>query len=217
MLALASRLGETCPVLLVRVQLPDRPGALGTVATAMGRAGADISAMEIVEKGEGCVIDDFMLTIPAGALVDLLVSECNELDDVEVLWVSRWPESWGIEGDIELLNAMASQPSRSAQLLTERAPVVFRSQWAALLEQPSGRMLHGSAQSPDFLPEHGSWLGALDQLHTVLLPAGWLPQWPETVAAVVPCNHRCLVVGRQGGPDFLDSELRRLSHLAALS
>ena len=73
MLALASRLGETCPVLLVRVQLPDRPGALGTVATAMGRAGADISAMEIVEKGEGCVIDDFMLTIPAGALVDLLV------------------------------------------------------------------------------------------------------------------------------------------------
>ncbi|GAA1398355.1 amino acid-binding protein [Luteococcus peritonei] len=204
-------------MLLVRVQLPDRPGSLGTVATAMGLAGADISAIEIVEKGEGFVVDDFMLTMPPGSLVDLLVSECNDLDGVQVLWVSRYPDSWGIEGDIELLNAMSMEPSRSSQVLTERAPVVFRSQWAAMLDADSGQLLHGSAQAPDEMPRDRDWLGGLDTLHTVVLPAGWLPLWPETVVAVVPVRSRCLVVARQGGPDFLDSELRRLHHIASLA
>ena len=36
---------------MIRIQLPDTPGSLGSVATAMGTANADISAIEIVEKG----------------------------------------------------------------------------------------------------------------------------------------------------------------------
>lgn len=35
---------------MIRIQLPDTPGSLGSVATAMGTANADISAIEIVEK-----------------------------------------------------------------------------------------------------------------------------------------------------------------------
>lgn len=33
---------------MIRIQLPDTPGSLGSVATAMGTANADISAIEIV-------------------------------------------------------------------------------------------------------------------------------------------------------------------------
>ena len=43
---------------LLRVVLPDRPGTLGAVATALGHAQADINAVEIVEKGTGYVIDE---------------------------------------------------------------------------------------------------------------------------------------------------------------
>ncbi|HZA74624.1 MAG TPA: amino acid-binding protein, partial [Propionibacteriaceae bacterium] len=45
---------------MMRVTLPDRPGSLGAVATAMGGVGADINAVEIVEKGAGIVVDDFV-------------------------------------------------------------------------------------------------------------------------------------------------------------
>lgn len=210
-------------MLLVRVQLPDRPGSLGTVATAMGLAGADISAIEIVEKLEGHVIDDFMLTLPLGIPVDELVSECTDIEGVDVLWVSRYPDSWGLEGDVELLNRITSRPGRGAEVLTEQAPVAFHCQWAALLETGTGRMLHGSAQSPDFAPEHLALLGALDELRTHELPANWLPHWGEVVLAVVPlpvtgtAPARTLVAGRQGGPAFLESELRRLAHLAAMA
>ncbi|MDN6021167.1 MAG: amino acid-binding protein, partial [Acidipropionibacterium jensenii] len=48
---------------MLRVQLPDTPGSLGFVATAMGTVDADISAVEIVEKGPGYAIDDFILTL----------------------------------------------------------------------------------------------------------------------------------------------------------
>ena len=48
---------------LLRVALPDRPGSLGAVATALGTAGADIQAVEIVEKYEGFAVDDFMVCL----------------------------------------------------------------------------------------------------------------------------------------------------------
>lgn len=41
---------QNCRVLLIRVQMPNRPGTLGAVATALGALGADINLVEIVEK-----------------------------------------------------------------------------------------------------------------------------------------------------------------------
>ncbi len=44
------RILQDCRVLLIPVQMPNRPGALGAVASALGAIGADISLVEIVEK-----------------------------------------------------------------------------------------------------------------------------------------------------------------------
>ena len=38
---------------LIRVQLPDSPGTLGAVATALGTVGADILSVDVVERGSG--------------------------------------------------------------------------------------------------------------------------------------------------------------------
>ena len=35
---------------VLRVVLPDRPGTLGAVATALGEVGADILAMDVIER-----------------------------------------------------------------------------------------------------------------------------------------------------------------------
>ncbi len=43
---------EACGVsFLLRVVLPDKPGSLGAVATALGNAGADILGVDVVERG----------------------------------------------------------------------------------------------------------------------------------------------------------------------
>ena len=51
-------MGEDEAVFLMRVTLPDRPGSLGAVATAIGGINGDINAVEIVEKkADGLVVD----------------------------------------------------------------------------------------------------------------------------------------------------------------
>ncbi len=220
MLRLTGWVCKTCAVHLLRVQLPDRPGSLGVVASAMGLCGADITAMEIVEKGDGWVIDDFMLTMPKreGVWIDDLVSTCNALDGVRVLWISRHPEGWGLEADIAVLERMVAERERAVEILTLAAPQVFHCQWAALLDRRDGSRLVGTELAPDFTPGQADGLGPLDELTRLDLAAGWLPHWSDTTVAICPVDeNQALVLGRAGGPDFLDSELRRLSHLAALA
>ena len=52
---------------LLRVELPDVPGSLGRVATAIGEAGGDIEAIEIVEhRPDGTAVDDVLLETAPG-------------------------------------------------------------------------------------------------------------------------------------------------------
>ena len=52
---------------LLRVVLPDKPGSLGAVATALGNAGADILGVDVVERADGHAIDDLAVELPPGA------------------------------------------------------------------------------------------------------------------------------------------------------
>src|SRR5213592_3507988 len=68
----------------VRVWLPDRPGALGAVASRIGAVRGEIVGIEILERGGGRAVDDLVVELPDGALVDLLVAEIGEVDGVDV-------------------------------------------------------------------------------------------------------------------------------------
>ena len=204
-------------MLLLRVQLPDRPGSLGSVATALGTAGADIAAIEIVEKAAGQAINDFMVTVPPGALLDNLISACTAIEGVRVLWMSRYPENWGLASDIDALNQMVAEPARAVQILVDAVPQVFHCQWAAVADADR-RVLARSSLGPDFAEGLPQSLAPFDQLHSSELPADWLPGWGQTWVAVCPANNGLLIVlGRQGGPEFLESELRRVTHLTAMA
>lgn len=203
-------------VFLLRVALPDRPGSLGLVASALGTVRADISAVEIVERADGLAIDDFMLSLPPEGRADWLVSACSALDGVEVLWVSYYPESWGLEADSDLLDRMAADPDRARVTLVEGAPVVFHALWALALDRISGRVIARSELAPEQLGNQ-ALLAPLDRAHALELPAGWQEGWGVTMAACAPLPDGCtVVVGRSGGPEFRASEVVRLRHLAAL-
>ena len=51
---------------LLRVVLPDKPGSLGAVATALGNAGADILGVNVVERSTGHAVDDLAVELPSG-------------------------------------------------------------------------------------------------------------------------------------------------------
>jgi len=69
---------------VVRVWLPDRPGALGQVASRIGAVRGDVVGIEILERGAGRAIDELVVALPEPGLVDLLVSEVSQVDSVDV-------------------------------------------------------------------------------------------------------------------------------------
>ncbi len=211
-------MGHTVGVFLMRVLLPDRPGSLGAVATAMGEVAADINAVEIVEKYEGFAVDDFMLELPSGVAPDALITACTSVDGVEVLWLSHYPEAWGLQADVDVLNAMTEEPERSEEILTLEAPQVFRVSWAVLVDRASGTVLVGTELAPELDAAGVTSLGDLTSVRDDELPEGWIPGWGETAIAVSPFrSDASIVLARRGGPEFLKSELARLRHLTALA
>ena len=49
--------------LVVRVWLPDRPGALGLVASRIGAIGADIVGVDVLERSEHVAVDEFAVVL----------------------------------------------------------------------------------------------------------------------------------------------------------
>ena len=64
---------------LLRVLLPDRPGMLGAVATALGETGADILSVDVVERAAGVAVDDLIVELAPGKLADSLVTAASAL------------------------------------------------------------------------------------------------------------------------------------------
>ena len=208
------------PVFLMRISLPDRPGSLGSVATAMGGVGADINAVEIVEKrADGSVVDDFIVDLPPNQLPETLVTACQSLAGVRVEWIARYPEGGGLQSDLEALERMAADPPHAAETLVSLCPVVFRSHWASLLDISDGapKPCYSTTLAPDLTPEVAAMFTPFDATHRTDLDMDWSPGWGDTTAVVTPVTRdRVIIIGRLGGPSFLDSEIARLHHLAAL-
>ena len=202
---------------LMRISLPDRPGSLGAVASAMGSVGGDINAVEIVEKGDGIVIDDFIVDLPPNHLPEVIVTACHRLDGVRVEWISRYPEGGGLQSDLEALERMTADPANAAETLVSLCPVVFRSHWAILLDLTAPETAYSTTLAPDLDSSVLARLAPFDATHRVELHSGWLPGWGDSTVVVTPLTRdRVIVIGRLGGPAFLDSEIARLHHLAAL-
>ena len=195
---------------LLRVELPDVPGSLGRLATAIGLAGGDIEVIEIVEKRlDGTALDDVLLDTGPGVMPDSIVSACNQLDGVQVLWISRYA-SGGLVLDLEAVEELTSAPTEALDRLVDLMPATFRVDWAARIHRSDG-IIRATGAAPaelDFVditrparlePPEGS-----DDVDT--LYAGARLDGNEIV-----------IVARRGGPEFLDSEVARVGHLAGLA
>ncbi len=191
---------------LLRASLSDVPGSLGRLATAIGEAGGDIEAIEIVEKRhDGTAVDDFFLEMADGAMPDAVVSACTGIDGVEVLWISRYAAGGNVFLDLEAVEDLTTHPDTALDRLVDLLPVVFRSDWAARVNRDSGRL-----RATEAAPDKISWLD-------IERPALIAQDDDDLVVACPLGADDQVFIGRRGGPAFLDSELARLEHLANLA
>jgi hypothetical protein len=70
--------------IVVRVWMPDRPGALGQVASRIGAVRGDVLSIEILEQGGGRAIDELTVSLPDDELMPLLTAEIDAVDGVSV-------------------------------------------------------------------------------------------------------------------------------------
>ncbi len=75
---------EPATHVLVRVWLPDRPGALGLVASRIGAVDGDIVGIDVLERGDNVAVDEFAVVLRTSVAIDLLVREIEEVDGASV-------------------------------------------------------------------------------------------------------------------------------------
>ena len=204
---------------LLRVELPDVPGSLGRVASAIGDAGANIDAIEIVAREPGrYAIDDVFIAPDQDVMPDSIVSACTALPGVVVHWISRYAAGGNLFLDLEAVEAMTADPESALARLVDMLPMVFRADWALQVSRDGdGRaaaIVHGTGAAPSEIPPGIDW--PEQQERGFRIEAG--PAWPDLVLAGSPvADGQLVVLGRRGGPEFLDSEVARLAHLVALA
>ena len=196
---------------LLRVELPDIPGSLGRVATAIGEAGGDIEAIEIVEhRPDGTAVDDVLLETAPGAMPDSIVSACNTLDGVRVLWISRYAAGGNLFLDLEAVEELTAHPEHALDRLIEVIPDTFRADWGARIRRDGdGRQDPALDLSRAGLPALARDLGVPSASRAPTTTTSSLPRrspwtrWSSSVGGAAPRS--------------LDSELARLGHLVALA
>ncbi|MDI3314228.1 MAG: amino acid-binding protein [Mycobacterium sp.] len=212
------------PSYLLRVQLADRPGSLGSLALALGGTGADILSLDVVERGCGYAIDDLVVDLPRGVMPDTLITAAEALAGVRVH--SLRPHTGLLEAhrELELLDHIAAAPDKTAklQVLVDEAPRVLRVGWCTVLRVSEAglRRVVGSPGAPETRLVTAPWL-PIERATALDGTAEWVPTvWREMnttlVAAPLGDRHTAVVMGRPGGPEFRPSEVARLGYLAGI-
>jgi hypothetical protein len=200
--------------MVVRVWLPDRPGALGLVASRIGALGADIVGVDVLERSDHVAVDEFAISLPSVDLVNLLVREIEAVDGASVeecRLVGRFPDPRldALESVERLCDARGRDDVCRALVDAVRAE--FDADWAAVVDRehviaaagtsvPEGRVLAALAAGTAASPAVASGEAGPDDLATARFPTG------EMV----------LLAGRDGHP-FRRRERRQLIALTRIA
>ena len=207
---------------LLRVQLPDRPGSLGALALALGKIGADILSMDVVERGDGYAVDDIVVDLSLGSLPDSLITAAETLPGVFVDSIRPYSGLLDAHRELELIDRVATASHDRLQVLVDITPRVLRVGWSTVIEtgQDGVYRVVGSPGAPLTQAVNVPWM-PLTKPAVLDDEADWVPKiWQDmgTKLAAAPLGQtgKVLVLGRPGGPAFRPSEVARLGYLAGI-
>jgi hypothetical protein len=198
----------------MRVWLPDRPGALGSVASRIGGVKGDVVGIEILEQGGGRAVDDLVVSLPDASLVDLLVAEVGEVDGVDVEEiVALGPERH--DPDLDALETAASLVSLTdaaelVEAFCRHVEVGTGAHWICVADLDRRAVLAASGPAPTFDWVHAFVVGSRS---SELVRSG--QSGPDDILCS-PLDHwGAVVLGRDGHP-FRARERRRVNALAGI-
>jgi hypothetical protein len=201
---------------VVRVWMPDRPGALGQVASRIGAVRGDVVGIDILERGAGRAIDELVVQLPDDELLPLLLTEIGDVDGVDVEDVRpaadslRDPHLAALETAAMLVGA--STVDELLQLLVEHASLDFTAEWAAVIDLNERETPAAVGPVPP-----AAWLeafveGSRSSARVVAHESG-----PDDIAwAPLPSARLSLVIGRSGRP-LRARERRQVAALARIA
>ena len=183
---------------VVRLWLPDRPGALGQVASRIGAVRGEIGGIEILERGAGRAIDELVVDLPEPGLEDLLVHEIGQVDGVDVEEIRpvadalHDPRLDALETVAILVGAGDREELIGAVVVHSRRAI--GADWSAVVDLEDGSVL--AAEGPVPAP---AWLVAfVEGSQTSARVASGEAGPDDVVWSPLPSAGLALLVGRDG-------------------
>jgi len=198
---------------LIRVWLPDRPGALGLVASRIGAMRGDIVGIDVLETGDGVAVDEFAVNIPDPEMIPILIREIEEVDGVSVEEVRRV----GIFPDprVDALNSAATICGATSVndlwlRLATHTMKEFLTDWSAVIDDQVVIASCGDSPAHAVLDAYAAGVRSSE-----LVTAG--AAGPSDLAiAVLPNSNVVLLLGRDGHT-FRQRERLQLLALARIA
>ena len=185
---------------VMRVWLPDRPGALGQVASRIGAVRGDVVAIDILEREGGQAIDELVIELPNEQLVGLLVAEVRQVDGVAVEEVRSVgdalhdPRLDALEAAAQLVGAVDADELLKSVVTHARR--VIGAKWAAVISIDAVASDDGVLVADPDAPSR-AWLEAFLAGSRAAEQAGQhAPATSDVLWAPLPSSGLALVLGR---------------------
>jgi hypothetical protein len=197
---------------LIRISVPDRPGVLGDVASALGTAGADIAQIQVLQSEAGRALDDVHVQVGSEEHLQRVQTRLESLPGVQVLGVRIGPAPTTGHSELELVGRMLRSPGRAVQTLVDGVPESTGSDWAAVVRYAADETAEEVVASSPTCP--GLDLSDL----RVPLRLNVIDGSYAGMALIPLAGTRLgLVVVRESGPPFHSAELWRLEQVGAVA
>jgi hypothetical protein len=200
---------------ILRVWMPDRPGALGALASRIGAVGGDVTGIDILERGAGRAIDELVVELPDDALVELLVTEIHQVDGVDIESIRPAAEALH-DPRVDALETAAllvgaPTPSAAIEELCVHGVRTVGAHWGVVLDLADGSITSEVGDCPS-----SAWIAAFvagSQSSARVSDGDAGPA--DVVWAPLPAAGRALVMGRNG-ESFRARERRQAAAMARI-
>ena len=200
---------------ILRVWMPDRPGALGALASRIGAVGGDVTGISILERGAGRAIDELVVELPDDSIVELLVTEIHQVDGVDIESIRPAAEALH-DPRVDALETAAllvgaPTPSAAIEELCVHGVRTVGANWGVVLDLADGSIITEVGDCPS-----AAWIAALvagSQSSARVSDGDAGPS--DVVWAPLPAAGRALVMGRNG-ESFRARERRQAAALARI-
>lgn len=201
----------------IRINVPDRPGSLGGVASAIGAAAGDIVKVDVLATESGRALDDVFVAVRGYEHAVRVCDHLAAVPGVSVVGVQHPAPPVAGHADLELLRQVLADRERGLRTLVDSAPGAVGADWGAIVSYaPEGDPGEVLAVSPGCPGADRVRLRSAMKLAAVRVTPSEGEE-PYGGAALVPLGDRvALVLVREDGPDFHQSELWRLGQIGEM-